>query len=285
MMPRSCTALFLAALTGGLMTGQDAPGYLDEFVAKVKPEKRAEFDAINKKVAALNRRNKGDAWLAAENIYGENNVVTFVSLRNGFGAAQKGTDLFMGALSKGGGMTAAEKILQDFNNTVISTRSEMRRRRPDLGTNVPASAADNAAVIGKARFLYMVTVRVRPGRVLEYEDQIKMVKNARARNGSKQTWFVSQSLVGLQGTSYYITSPLTALGDLDEMQRVAEVLGPSGYKQYQKASAENTLSTEISILRYLPELSNPPAEIAAVDPTFWNPKPMPAAKKSAESTK
>jgi hypothetical protein len=276
----------MATLGSGLMTGQDAATYLDEFIVKVKPEKRAEFDAINKKMAALNRRNNGDVWLATENMYGEGNVVTFVSLRNGFGDVQKGFDLFIGALAKPGGKAAAEKIFQDFNNTVVSTRSEMRRRRPDLGTNVPSNAADSAGVLGKARFLYMVTVRVRPGRALEYEDQIKMVRDARAKGGQKQTWFVSQSVVGLQGASYYITRPLGALGDMDGSPALPQVLGPNGYKQYQKGLADNTFSTEIAIARYLPELSNPPAEIAAVDPAFWNPKPAPAAKKAAaEATK
>src|SRR6266446_8962476 len=241
-MRKSITTLFLVTLTSGMMAAQEPAEYLDEFIVKVKPEKRAEFDAINKKMVALNRRNKGDAWLASENTYGENNVVTFVSRRSGFGDAQKAFDLFMGALAKPGGMPAAEKILQDFNNTVVSTRSEMRRRRPDLGTNVPPSAADNAAVIGKARFLYTVTVRVRPGRALEYEDQIKMVRDARARTGQQQTWFVSQSAVGLQGTSYYITRPLGALGDMDGSPALPQTLGANGYKQYQKGLADNTFS-------------------------------------------
>jgi hypothetical protein len=266
------------------MTGQDAATYLDEFIVKVKPEKRAEFDAINKKIAVLNRRNKGDVWLASENMYGEANVVTFVSLRSGFGDVQKGFELFMGALAKPGGKAAAEKMFQDFNNTVVSTRSEMRRRRPDLGTNVPSNAADTAGVIGKARFLYMVTVRVRPGRALGFEDQIKMVRDARAKGGQKQTWLVSQSLVGQQGTSFYITRPLVALGDIDSAPGLSQVLG-DGYLQYQKGLADNTFSTEITIGRYLPELSNPPAEIVAADPTFWNPKAMTPAKKGAEATK
>ena len=284
MMRRSLAVVFLATLGSGLMTGQDAATFLDEYICKVKPEKRAEFDAINKKVAALNRRNNGDTWLATESMYGEANVVTFVSLRNGFGDAQKGFDLFVGALAKPGGKAAAEKIFQDFNNTLISARSEMRRRRPDLGTNVPSNAADTAGILGKARFLYMVTVRVRPGRTLEYEDQVKMVRDARAKGGQKQTWFVSQSVVGVQGTSFYITRPLTALGDIDGSPTLPQVLG-DGYLQYQKGLADNTLSTEITIGRYLPELSNPAAEITAVDPAFWTPKPTPAAKKAAaEST-
>src|SRR4029077_20046309 len=161
-------------------------------------------------------------------------------------------DLFMGALAKPGGKAAAEKMFQDFNNTVVSTRSEMRRRRPALGTNVPSNAADTAGILGKARFLYMVTVRVRPGRTLEYEDQTKMVRDARLKGGQKQTWFVSQSLVGVQGTSFFITRPLTSLSDMDGSPALPQVLGANGYKQYQKGLAENTFSTEVTLARYLP---------------------------------
>jgi hypothetical protein len=283
MMRRSFAALFLAALTSTMMTGQDAATYLDDFIARVKPEKRAEFDAINKKMAAFNRRNKGDTWLAAENMYGEGNVVTFISLRSSLGDAEKGADLFMGALTKPGGIAAAGKIFQDFNNTLVSSRSEIRRRRPDLGSNVPSSAADNGAVLGKSRFLYMVTVRVRPGRAAEYEDQIKMVRDARAKSGDKSTWFVSQSVLGQPIGTYFITRPLASLGDADGGPALAQLLGDK-YKNYQKGIAENTFSTEITIMRYLPELGNPPAEVAAADPAFWNPKPAPA-KKAADAPK
>jgi hypothetical protein len=90
----------------------------------------------------------------------------------------------------------------------------------------------------------------------------------------------------VQGTSFFITRPLTSLSDMDGSPTLPQVLGANGYKQYQKGLAENTFSTEVTLARYLPELSNPPAEITAVDPAFWNPKPAPAAKKAAaESTK
>ena len=275
-MRKSITTLFLAALTCGLMTGQDTPSYLDVFTARVKPDKRAEFDAVNKKMAALNRRNKGDTWLATETMYGEGNVVTFTSLRTGFGAVQKAFDFFLGALAKPGGMAAATKMFQDSNSPLVNGRSEIRLRRPDLGTNAPTSAADTAALIGKARFQYMVTVRVRPGRAPEFEDQIKMVRDARKTAGQKQVYLVSQSIVGQPGTVFHITMPIGSLDEVDRASNVSRTLGADGYRQFQKGLAENTFSTEITINRYLPELSNPPATIAAVDPEFWNPKPAPS---------
>ena len=283
-MRKSITALFLATLTCGMMAGQDSATYLDVFIARVKPDKRAEFDAVTEKMAALNRRNKGDTWLATETMYGEGNVVTFTSLRSSFGDAQKAFDLFLGAMAKPGGMAAAMKMFQDSNSPLISGRSDIRLRRPDLGSNAPTTAADTAALIGKARFQYMVTVRVRTGRAPEFEDQMKMVRDARTKAGQQQTWLVSQSVVGQQGTYYYITRPLGSLDEMDGSPTLASTLG-AGYKEFQKGLAENTLSTEITISRYLPELSNPPAEIAAADPAFWTPKPMPAAKKAAETTK
>ena len=136
-MRKSITTLFLVTLTSGMMAAQDPAEYLDEFIVKVKPEKRAEFDAINKKMVALNRRNNGDVWLSTENMYGEGNVVTFVSLRSGYGDVQKGMDLFMGAIAKPGGKAAAEKMFQDFNNTIISSRAELGARMAGVGAAAP----------------------------------------------------------------------------------------------------------------------------------------------------
>jgi hypothetical protein len=153
-----------------------------------------------------------------------------------------------------------------------------------LGSNVPSSAAETSALLGKSRFLYMVTVRVRPGRAAEYEDQIKMVRDARAKGGNQATWFVSQSVLGQPIGVYFLTRPLGSLADLDGAPALSQILGDK-YKGYQKGIVENTFSTEISIMRYLPQLSNPPAEVAAADPEFWNPKPTPAAKKAADAPK
>ena len=67
---------------------------------------------------------------------------------------------------------------------------QLQVRTVQFATHPLFNAADTAGILGKARFLYMVTVRVRPGRALEYEDQIKMVRDARAKGGQRQTWFV-----------------------------------------------------------------------------------------------
>src|SRR5579871_2309512 len=79
---------------------QNQEDYLDLLVVKVRPEKGADFDALNRKVAEANRRHKGDAWLAFETTYGEQNTVTFISPRQNYAAIGQGLELFEKALKE-----------------------------------------------------------------------------------------------------------------------------------------------------------------------------------------
>ena len=70
--------LLLGALAVG-QAQQAQESYLDVFTVQVKPDKRAEFDAIGRKIAMANRQNKGDTWIAMETVYGPGDRVSFVS--------------------------------------------------------------------------------------------------------------------------------------------------------------------------------------------------------------
>jgi len=255
------------------------PGeYLDVYIARVKPEKRAEFDAINKKEVDVNRQNKGDTWIAMETIYGETNTVTFISTRRSYAEAEKGTDTFVAALTKAYGQAGAVKLGQDFNNTLISSRGEIRRRRWDLSANVPADAAGYAQMVGQCRWLRTTTVHVRPGHVLDVEAQLKDLKAALEKESPPHVTLVSQAVVGQRGTVFYVTAPASSLGDFDGRTPTPQLLGEEGYQRFLKASAEGVESTEAVINHFLPELSNPPEEVVSASPDFWRPKPKAAVK-------
>src|SRR5712692_7552989 len=72
-------ALALALAIAAPAQMQQQGGYLDLYIAKVKPEKRADFDAVAKRIADANRRNNGDKWVASEVIYGDWNTLYFSS--------------------------------------------------------------------------------------------------------------------------------------------------------------------------------------------------------------
>jgi hypothetical protein len=275
------TAVALVLLAT-LAAGQAHEQYLDVYTVQVKPEKRAEFDAISKKIVAANRQNKGDAWLTTETVYGQGDRVTFISLRQGYGDAEKATGAFYGAMQKAYGKAGTDKTFQDFSQCVVSSRSEFRRRRWDLSSNAPADATAMAKMLGDARWLRTTAVHVRPGQVATFEALLKDVKAAREKASPPQTTLVSQAVAGQEGTVFYVTTLQNSLAGFDTFPSIQQTLGDEGYAKFLKTNADVVSNTETVINRFLPELSNAPEDVVAIAPDYWGPKAVVAAKASAK---
>ena len=283
MQRRTMWAWLVVVLLAMLAVAQAQEDYLDVFMVQVRPEKRAEFDAITKKMVAANRQS-GDNWLAMETVYGQGNRVTFISTRKTYGDIETATGLFYSAMEKTYGKAAAEKLLADFSQCLISSRSEIRRRRWDLSANGPSDAAAYARLIGGTRWLRTTAVHVKPGQNNTFEAILKDLKAAREKSNPPQLMLVSQAVAGQEGTVYYVTNLQSSLGGFDGMASVSELLGADGYDKFLKASAESVVSTEAVINHMVPELSNPIKEIVAAAPDYWTPKPVVAhAKPGAKS--
>jgi hypothetical protein len=253
---------------------------LDVFTVQVKPEKMAQFEAVAKKIAAANRQNKGSDWLAVSQEYGPGHTIRFISTRPNFAAIETANAAFMGAITKAHGQAGTEQIFRDADACMESARSEVRRRRWELSSNVPADAAAMSRLVGDARLVQTTIVRVRPGMGLKVEEQIRALKAANER--AKITMLVSQAVTGQTGTIYYITWLRKSLAELDGAPPMAQLLGEDAYGAFLKAASETVVNTEYIIGRFRPELSNPPDEVAAVAPDFWRPKPPPASKAAKE---
>jgi len=253
--------------------------YLDVYIAQVKPEKAADFDALAKKMAAANHKYNGDHWLAMETVYGENNMVAFVSTRAGYADIDKGTDAFMGALNKAYGKETAEKMLHEWDNCLAGSRSELRRRRWDLSRKAPGDAMSYAKFIGGSRVLRTTAVHVRPGHTDDFEAFLKEAKAAGESNPNTQPLLVSQVVEGGKGAIFYITTLRSSLGGFDKNPTLRDILGEEAYKKWQQKAAEIIDSTESTIFRFSPELSNPSEEVMAAAPDYWHPKPVVATTK------
>jgi hypothetical protein len=189
----------------------------------------------------------------------------------------------MSAMNKGMGQAASTKLLQDLNTTVIGVRGEFRRRRWDLSANPPVDAGAMAKHLGEARWIRITRIQVRPGRQLQFEAQLKAVKEAAEKGRAHYPSRVSQAVVGQTGTVFYIAWLVRSLADFDSIPTLPQLLGEDGFRSFQGQVAENVETAETILTRVVPELSNPPAAVAAVAPDFWNPKPPPAAKPKAKA--
>ena len=267
----SVAVVLLVAWAAGQMQSalQD---YLDVYIAQVKPEKRADFDAISKKIAAANRQNGGDTWLTMETSYGTQNRVTFISTRHNYGEVEKAQGVFMNALQKTYGQPGTDKLFQNLSQCVVKERQEIRLRRWDLSSNAPSDPAAFARMIADARWLRTITVHVRPGQVANFEALAKEVKAAREKASPAYTVLVSQAVAGQEGTVFYFTTLESSLGGFDAIPGFAQMLGEEGYARFLKTNAEAVSDTETVLNHFLPELSNAPAEVAAAAPDYWSPK-------------
>jgi len=265
-----CLVIPLAAQTVG-------GGYLDLYIVNVKPEKSAEFEALAKKLADANRKYNGDRWLAMDVMYGQNNTTVFVSHRDAYGDIDKAYDSFMGALNKAYGKEASQKMLNEWNSYLVSSRSELRRRRWDLSRKAPAGEDAYVKLIANARVLRTTTVHIRPGRSADFEVILKEVEAAGEKNENTQPLLVSQGMEGTTGTTYYITALRPGMDGFDKNPTMHEILGDEGYKRYLKDVSETIESSESAILRYSAELSAPSPQIIAAAPAFWQPKTEVAA--------
>lgn len=283
MVRRAFWAFLVAVLLVAPVAMQAQGDYLDVYIVKVKPEKVADFTALAKKMVDANRRNNGDRWLAEAVVYGEGGTYTFVSRRQDYGDIDKGSDAFMNALRKAYGKDAADKMLHDWDSCLISSRSELRKRRPDLSRKAPSDMAEYAKLVGTSRVLRTNVVRVRPGRVADFEALLKDAKAAGEQNESAQPLLISQGVEGTKGTTFYITSFRSGLGGFDKNPTIREILGEDGYKKYLQEAAESVEGVDSMILRFSPELSNPPEDIMAAAPDFWQPKTVVATKVKPKS--
>ncbi len=279
MQRKTIWASIVVILLGALAFAQAQESYLDVYTVQVKPDRRADFDAISKKIVAANRQNGGDSWLAMETVYGPGNRVTFISTRTSYGDIEKATGSFYEALQKAFGKTT-EKTLQDFGQCLESSRSEIRRRRWDLSSNAPSDPAAFAKLIAGSRWLRTNAVHVRPGHNNGFEAILKDLKAARDKASPPQTMLVSQAVAGQEGTVYYITTLQTTLAGFDVVPTLQQLLGNEGYDKFLKASAETVENTETSINRFIPEISNAPDEVASNAPDFWRPKATPVHGKA-----
>ena len=280
MLRRAVWALVVVVCLAAPVAVHAQGDYLDVYIVKVKPEKLADFQALTKKWIDANRRFNGDHWIAMETVYGDGNVFQFTSVRQDYADVDKVNEAVMNAANKAFGKEIADKMGRDFQNCLVWSRSELRRRRWDLSRKAPTDPATYAKFIGESRVLRTNAVHVRPGHVPEFEALMKEAKEAGEKAANAQPLFISQVVEGSKGPTFYVTSLRTSLGGFDKNPTIREILGEEGFKKFQQVNAESVDHTESTLFRFSPELSNPPEEVATVAADFWRPKAAMAASVS-----
>lgn len=272
---RAALAMLMYA---GMAAAQPTAEVLEVYTAKVKPDRREDFEASVKRMAAANRKHGGDRWIAIQTVYGaDHGTYSMVSVRPSIGAAEAAMGAFMQAMSKQLGAQLGA-FFKGFSATVITETAELRVRRNDLSLNLPESQAERLKLAGQSQYLRILRLRMLPGQVVEFIEIWKKMREALEAAGVKDPITVSQALTGPAGV-FYITTYAKNMGDFDSQSiNLPKAMGEAAYREIQQQVARITAESHTEIRRIIPEMSNPPDEVAAAAPGYWTPQP-PAAKR------
>jgi hypothetical protein len=272
---RARWSIVVVLLLGFCATAQAQRGYIDETVVHVKEGKGAAFDALVKKMAAANRENSGDNWIAVGTLYGEGNTITFSSVRDSYAAAQKGSDDFEHALAKAMGPAGADKLFEDLGDCATDMRSLLLLRRQDLSANLPADPSEASKIVGNARVVRTLRIVVRREQGPKFEELAKRVKAAQEKADPNSHSWIAQSAAGERAGVYYVTQFRSSLGAFDNETPLPQVMGQEAFQDLLRDAAGVIEKEEVTVGRLMPELSNPPDSVASAAPDFWHPKANP----------
>lgn len=128
----------------------------------------------------------------------------------------------------------------------------------------------------KARFFGIITVRVRPGHVAQFEEAAKAYGAARTRVAPKLGLQVYQVIAGMPTPTFLIMSSVEGYAEFDETtaahQAALKALTPEESAVRNKFQTEGAISSEMNRFKLDPVQSYVSKETRAKDLEFWSPK-------------
>ena len=291
-MKKLLTTLAMSLLGASVLPAQQMTGgFLDDYIIHIKPDRRADFDTISKKVAEANRKAKGDSFIAFEQVYGPDYTVMYVSARENFAAIENGMNSFMAAMNEAYGVGGMKKFLADSTPTIQSAAARLRRRRIDLSVNFPKDMNAYYQLVGNTRYSRISELRVKAGHTQQFEHLAIEAKEAMEKSDSNLISTVSQAVAGAPAGTFYMTTLAPNMAAFDSGPSLRKVIGEDEYMKWSKEMSECVDFSESFIYHVNAEWSNPPKEVADVAPDYWRPKvvsmakPKPKAAAAAATTK
>jgi hypothetical protein len=162
--------------------------------------------------------------------------------------------------------------LTEFSTGVYLYRDEM-----SLRANVD---------IAHMRYFEISRFKVRPGHEKDWNDLVKMYKEAYEKAVPNAHWAVFQSMYGDQnGGLFLVINPMQSLAEVDgsfaESKKFEGAMGADGMKKISELAAVCIESSQTNLFQFNPKMSYPAEEWIKADPGFWKPTMTAAAKKTA----
>ena len=119
--------------------------------------------------------------------------------------------------------------------------------------------------------------RVRPGHRHEWNDLIKLVKDAYEKIPDVH-WAMYEAMYGQEDVTYVVIIPMKSASEIDKNmandKQFVENMGEDGMKKLSELESSAVEFTQTNLFLFNPAMSYPRDEWVKADPGFWKPKAM-----------
>ena len=223
-------------------------------------------------------------------VSGDDNQVLYTEAYASFAdfeaTRKKGEEAFAASPALQAEMEALDRQTGPMHAT---QRTLIAAYRPDLSYR--PLGADG---VGKSRYFTVTTVRIKAGRANDYEEYTKQYNRARDKANLDEHTAVYQVITGASSGTFISFGAARSLAEWDDFTRkmqarnkaIDDALGGDLVVKQRRETAEAIFAeSRSSLYAFNPRISRPPAQIAAADPDFWNPKPVTKALAAKKEVK
>jgi hypothetical protein len=213
-------------------------------VVHVKPDMLLEWQKVQKeevipalKKAGVKQRN---AWTTG--VFGESFEYVFITPIESF-AQYDGPGPLVRALGQDGAQALNGKLRQ----MIVSSRTIAQRPRPDLG--------HDTGMREPPPLVLLTHIQLPQGRGPDFENFIKTDWLPAVKKAELPGYWVMQTVLGGNSSSYVTVVPLKSFADLDKGHPVERALGEEGMSRLMKTSSAWMARIERTVSRFVPDLS------------------------------
>jgi hypothetical protein len=129
--------------------------------------------------------------------------------------------------------------------------------------------------IAHMRYFEISLYRVRPGHRKEWNDLVKLVKDAYDKIPDVH-WAMYQAMYGQEDATYLVIIPMKSASEIDANmatdKQFAENMGEDGMKKLSELESSAVEFTQTNLFMFNAAMSYPRDEWIKADPAFWKPK-------------
>lgn len=258
------------------------PAVLEILREDIKPGKGSAHDAFETGyVQALTKANWPIYYLAMTTISGPSEA-WFILTHDSFAGLEKGRQ----NLAK---TPTLQRQLDQLDHQDGEFRANQRTMLAVFNKELSYHSERVAASVPKSRYFNVLTVRMRPGRDIEFNQAVRTYIAAAEKAKIEGGFATYQVISGAPGGTYLIFIPMKSLAEMDaepaNQRAINAALGMEEGQKLLKAVGESFLTEESAVFAFNPKTSYVSKEFASNDPDFWTPKAATATKPAAAPKK